>query len=348
MDNIVTLAVNGQEYGGWKTVEIQKSLKSACNGFSLDVSEKWPNGGWRIPGGSACEIFIDGDLDITGYVDKHSFSIDDNDHTVTINGRSKTSDIVDCGCIHEPGNWVEQTAGAIAEELCGPFGIVVDIQAEGAPIPKYDINQGETVFETIERAAKSQQFLIVTNPFGDLVLTDSNNAEHYNFVLPDYLIASANFDYSKRYSHYLVKAQQHGPDFDDPAEACEVVGECEDTKLPRYRSKVIRPEGSINQDEATKRAEWERNRDIGESISVKIELQGFYTPDNKLWDINRIIRVTDDVLGLDHDLLIYALTRRQTKTEGTKTILELAPPEAFKPAPITKKVAETVGGYHDL
>lgn len=41
-DNRVLLTVDGQDYGGWKSVEISADLERQFRTFKLDVTWQWP------------------------------------------------------------------------------------------------------------------------------------------------------------------------------------------------------------------------------------------------------------------------------------------------------------------
>jgi prophage tail gpP-like protein len=76
MADEIVLLVNGRDYRGWKTIQIQQSLDNITGGFSLLVSDFFPGNmdEWKIKLGDTCEVQIDNDLKgiqtlITGYID---------------------------------------------------------------------------------------------------------------------------------------------------------------------------------------------------------------------------------------------------------------------------------------
>lgn len=106
MDNKVRLvALNtNEEYTYWTSISITSELNTLARSFSIGVTAKLPNSD-RLPMkfkvGDPIQVFIGDDLVLTGYIDATPISYDANSVTATINGRSKTEDIVDCNPLPE-------------------------------------------------------------------------------------------------------------------------------------------------------------------------------------------------------------------------------------------------------
>lgn len=88
--------------------------------------------------GAACRVLVDGLAVITGYVDDVRISCSASEHSVTVRGRDKTGDLVDC-CAPSM-----QLAGAslavIARNLCAPFGIEVVDAIGTEAVPGFKVN----------------------------------------------------------------------------------------------------------------------------------------------------------------------------------------------------------------
>ena len=97
--NQVRLVVNGQEFGGWKSVRIEGGIERQARSFDLEVTDRWPGQTdipRRIRPFDACQVFIGNDLVLTGYVDATPIKYDGKSVGVGVKGRSKTADLVDC------------------------------------------------------------------------------------------------------------------------------------------------------------------------------------------------------------------------------------------------------------
>ena len=72
-----------------------------------------------------------------------------------IRGRDRTGDLVDCSAATMPGEWQNELLDRIVQSLIDPFGISVTVDTDiGEPFRKFRIDEGETVFEAIDRACR--------------------------------------------------------------------------------------------------------------------------------------------------------------------------------------------------
>ncbi|QCP50153.1 hypothetical protein FAZ95_13780 [Trinickia violacea] len=230
-------------------------------------------------------------------------------------------------------------------------------------IGNFEINQGEKAYDTIQRLCKLSGLLVFSRPDGDLQIARSGS-DRYSFALPHVKHAAAKFDWTKRFSQYIAKGQQSDPDFGNVGSAAVVwtnaqhaayVKKAQAHLAPsatvndpaianytsptgktttRYRPCIVRPEGPTDPGVTLERAQWQMSRDYGESVNLKVTVQGFHAPDGSLWQVNRLIRVTDDRLNLDHELLIASVEHRKDAS-GTVTEMELAPQGAYTPEPVS-------------
>src|ERR1700741_3613493 len=94
----VTLKMGGRLYGGWKQISIEIDLDAGASTFELGVTERWPGqpDRWLLEAGAAAEVAIGGETVVTGYIDELGSVLEDESRQVTIRGRSKCGDLVDC------------------------------------------------------------------------------------------------------------------------------------------------------------------------------------------------------------------------------------------------------------
>ncbi|WP_050010630.1 phage baseplate assembly protein [Herbaspirillum sp. B65] len=121
---IVTLNVNGQDYAGWMDVDIGAGVLRVARDFTLTVTWDWPGnqrGQVRVRQGDQCEVRIDGQLVLTGYVFGTPIRYDDKSISLSIKGRALTADLVDSCPDDKPGQWRNQTIESIARCLGEPL-----------------------------------------------------------------------------------------------------------------------------------------------------------------------------------------------------------------------------------
>ena len=98
MNDRVEIRVGGKTYGGWKSVVIEIGMDQLTRGFKLSVTDTFPGNTdfHRLRNGDQVQLFIGDDLICTGYIDHVNASYNGTSITVTVDGKSKTVDLVDC------------------------------------------------------------------------------------------------------------------------------------------------------------------------------------------------------------------------------------------------------------
>lgn len=338
--NNVRLIVNGQEYGGWKGVEITAGIERQVRDFTLSVTDKWPGQKdlpRRIRPGDRCEVFIDQDQLITGYVDSTPIQYDGGSITVGVKGRSKTCDLVDCSAVTSPGQWRGTTIDRIAADLARPYGVdVISEIAVGAALT-HAIDQGETVFESIERMLKLRQFMATDDAQGRLVFISVGSGGRAKTALKfgeNILGGSADLDFKDVYSEYICKGQRAGDDLDFGDAVAGVSASLKDDTVARRRVMLIKSSGQTDGGTAADRVKWEKAHRRGKAFATSYTVQGWRQEDGTLWRHNKLVRVIDPIIGFDNDLLISEVTYEKSD-KGTLCHIRVSPPEAFVINPAT-------------
>jgi prophage tail gpP-like protein len=341
----VTLKVNGREYGGWKSARVTRGIESIAGSFELTVSERWANQRtpWPFAEGDECSVAIGGVVLITGFVFKRSPRYSRDDHGVSVSGRDKTGDLVDCSVYSDKWEFKELTLLKFAEKLCEPHGIKVSMQAglsSALPKPpkKHAITPGVKVFHALEEACRLAGVLPVSDGKGGVVLTRSSTDRASVELVEgeNILTASAVFDSSERFHTYHVIGQHHGSSDDFFGEdAASVKASAEDSNIKRTsRVLVVRPEHNVTPELAKKRAQWEATTRAARGDTVTVTVQGWTQGSKKpLWPINALARVRSPEIGVNGDMLITQAEYGLGDREGTTTTLTLRRPDAFKPEP---------------
>lgn len=333
----VTLSVNGIRYGGWKTVEIRRSIERISSTFSLSLTERWSGQDqpWPIEHGDECSVAIDGEVVVTGYVDDVLPFFDDREHGITVVGRDKTGDLVDCSAIAKSGEWKGRTILQIAQDLAAPFGIAVTAEVDpGKPFERSSLQEGETVFEALERAARMRGVLLISDGRGGLVITRAGKGRIATALVQGENIKSARATYSlrERYSKYICKGQSYGFDTSTPEQNAGSKGEAADNNVARYRPLLIVAEDIADSAGLTTRALWEAAVRMGRSARPEITVQGWRHASG-LWRPNVLVPVRSPWLRLDREMLIVGVVSL-FDDNGRRSVLELCRPEGFEILPV--------------
>lgn len=220
MDKI-SLFVAGTVYEGWTEATVTTAIEQIAGDFSLSITERWDGqlDGWEIPCGEFCQVKIGDDVVISGYVDSIDASYDAGSHTISITGRDITGDLVDCSAPSK--NYTGQTITQILTDLAKPYGIKVVDEIQGrdgnlktsTKIQDMAVQNGDAVFDTMDKAAKQLGVMLVSDGNGSIAITSAGKAGNAGVDLVQGVnILSANYtqDHSELYSEITVKGQVSG------------------------------------------------------------------------------------------------------------------------------------------
>lgn len=338
----VELRVNRVVYEGWKTAHVTRSMETVANGFELEVSERWANQSkpWPIKEEDECKLLLDGTPVITGYVDTRTISRTAEDHTLSVSGRDRTGDLVDCSVYLSKWEFRNLNVRQFAALICQAFQITVTNQTGLSidPIKRLSVDQGDTAFEAIEKACRIAGVLCVADGNGGLLLTRAgvNRCKTALVEGENLLSLSGTFDATGRFRTYIVLGQHASTSEFFGKPAARVKATCTDEAVSRHwRSLVVRPEGNVTPAQAKTRGEWEAKVRAARAETITVTVQG-WSQAGALWPINALVPVRSPSLGVNGDLLIVQAVHTLDSNAGSVTELTLKRPDAFKPEPVLK------------
>ncbi|MCM0018498.1 MAG: hypothetical protein NBV67_00740 [Tagaea sp.] len=336
----LTMTSGGTVYGGWKSATIRTSIENLAGGFQIEASQRWPGGASRLMPGDRVTVAIGGEAVIAGHIDAIDVKYDAKTHDVTIAGRDRTGDLVDCSAANEPGEWQGVKLGTIARALCRPFGVDVTIDGdEGPAFDFFRLTEGETAGAALERLCRHRGLLRVADAKGGLLLTRAGTARAPAAIKlgVNVLAASLRLDDSQRHSVYTVKGQAPQADLQAASQTVSPVARVTDKGVSRHRPLIVIAEEPGDEAQYAVRATWEANMRFGKARRGSYTLAG-WTANGKLWRPNALVRIDDEFAGLAEGLLIvgvdYTLDER-----GSRTALHVARAAAFdlRPMPDPKR-----------
>lgn len=341
----VGLRVGGREFGGWKAARITRSMAALCGSFDLSVSDRWPGQAlrWPILEEDACEVAVDGQVVITGWVDRRSISLSAEEHGITVAGRDRAGALVDCSAVLSTWEYLNANVVQLARELCRPFGIPVSVQAGLAPRPvaKLTIDPGDSAFDALERAARLAGVLAVSDGRGGILLTRAGAARAATSLVEGQNVLAASVDLAAggRFRRYIVTGQRQATDEAYGELAAAVRGNAQDAGVRRdHRVLMVRAEMGVTAEQARQRAEWEATVRAGRAETASVTVQGWQQADGSLWPVNARVAVQLPTLGLTGEALITEATHTLGPS-GTITELALARPDAYRPEPVVSTAA---------
>jgi prophage tail gpP-like protein len=337
----LALVVRGRKISGWEDV----SLTLRCEGFpnSFQIGMSWldpvTKGAVIAAAGDPCQVYLGSDLVITGYIDRDLAGGDARTRRLTLIGRGKCQDLVDCSA-EWPGGQVDGDALTIAKKLAIPYGIDVALAngaAAGDAVIGWALNYTESAAAIIQRVAQNAGLMAYEDAAGRLLLANVGTTTHKSGVVYGRNVEDWSIENSmdQRYSELVCCSFStasfnaiDGSDFFDVER---------DPNVTRHRRlDIIRAEIAGDQDKFTVRlAKWERARRAGRSTIVTATVDNWRDEAGKLWTPNNLVPV--DLPGLrvdDRNLCLSEVTFRKSN-DGTHAELQLLPRAAFLLEPIS-------------
>ncbi len=336
MSNEITISVNSKIYGGWENVSITRAMDAIADSFSFSIVDKWRGieANWELIPGDEIEVNLDGKKILTGYIDSLSPSISAGSRTISISGRSKAGDLVDCSATG-PAEFKNQKLEQIIAALIKPFGITVIAKVStGAAITKATIKTGESVFEFINNQIKTKGLFLVSNADGNLEIYSKGQQRAITAITQGQNLKSASGSFKSKdlFSEYIVKGQKKGKN---------ARGKATDSTVKRFRPKVIVSDKAIDQASAQKEAEWQMNMATAKAYTISCSVVGWTQSDKSLWDRNLIVPFNCPFVGIKNaDLLIKSVTLKKDNS-GTTADMTLIFPDSYSNETKKKKTIKS-------
>ena len=339
VEEIVTLIIDGHELRGWQKVGITRSMQNAAISFTLEATNPtWSEEAKALRHGKEIEIRTSpargggasggGDLLCKGYVDSYSARYSDNSKSITLSGRSKSADAIDCPPVkHKTGRVEKKTLDKVAAEF-DEFGIGFKTDQQLKPIPKVQRRPDETVFSTIEREARRDGLMLSAQTDGSVLLTRAGTKRHAGALqlgASPVQTMDITVNLSNRRSPIVVRGQRAtGTGKDNLRQEIEEV----DQSVGRHRPLIIILEGDAPKEKLKKRGKWERLRASGFGVSVSADLSTWRDEGGQLWDPGRLVAIVAEPEDVDQDLTLSTVTFRQDIEHGTVAAVSLVDPRS--------------------
>lgn len=350
MKDDLVLVVGGRAINGWTSIQLTRGIERCPNDFVIAMTDVTPADSSQVAirAGDPCKVYLGESLTVTGYVDRSVASFSPYGHTITVVGRGKCQDLIDCAAEWPGGQFSNVTAGQIAAGLAKPYGInVLMLDDPKTVLPQFNLMQGETAFEIIERVCRLQALLAYESPKGELVLSRVGKSKHVSGLHEGSNVESATAMHSvdQQYSEYHAYTSKFNV-FNEMGDAGFLIEVLKNPYLDvaRNRKRFILMEGGDAGQVVTKaRLHWEMNRRYGRSHCVRVATDSWRDSSGALYEPNMLIDVNLPSLQTKASTWIVSeVVYRRDGASGTTCELLIMPPQAFEPEPIliNKTLAE--------
>lgn len=336
----VELKVDGKLFGGWTRMSIQRSIEQIAGGFVLEVTHKWPGVDQPVGlrEGLPCEVLLDGETVITGYIDLYEPETTDTTSYIRVEGRDKTGDLVDCSAVYKSGQWRGARLEAIVRDIARPFGIAVQVAPglnQGDVFKSFALEDGEKAFDAIDRACRLRAVLCTSTPTGDVLLTTAGTEQAGAALIEGENVRrmKATHTTKERHSTITLKSQAPGDDDESGAAVAHMKATSTDPEISRYRPLIVMADHSTSNAALKDRAAWEVKVRMGRGKRGTCTVVGWRSGrdgiDGPLWTPNTVTLIRSDRQKLDMTMLIVGCSYNLSE-QGAMTEITFARPEAFE------------------
>jgi prophage tail gpP-like protein len=345
VSEIISIYVNGKLYENFTYCEHFRALDKASGEFLFKASN---TAGQSFPfkKGDQCEIYIDSNKKMTGYINSLGGTQDAEMHEIRIRGRDKIQDLID-DSIKSTVDFKSSTdllsVFQKVMSVCNITGISVSYAVPffARRFSKSELISakiGDNAFEFIEKYTRMRQLLITSDNEGNIILTRAGTSK-YDTILKceingkDNNVLKSDFEDNdaNRFYEYIVVSQSNPLAQMFPENATGIKGKSAiDSNIRTSRIKVINTDITSDIQTNSDRAKWESNIRRTKGFQYNCRMRGFYLDAKKtvLIEPNNMIQVIDDKFGINAELLIKAC-RYIKSLDGTFTDLELVNRDAF-------------------
>ena len=333
---IVTLVVDGHALQGWQAVAVSGAASAAARSFNLRASNPaWSADAKAVRRGKMVEIFTTpktddrelgafdesgSDLLCKGYADDYEVDSAPGSHEVSISGRSKAADAIDCPPVkHKTGQVENKTLLEAAKEFDEwDIDFTSDIPLD--KLPEMQLEPGESLFSGLEREARHQGVLLTGQPDGGVKITRGGKKRHSGTLVhgePPCKRWKLHCSIENKRSKVHVRGQRSLGVGEDALRQEETA---EDESVKRHRPHVVHHEGDHVRKELKRRADWEMLRRSGSGIAISVKVATWRDEGGQLWAPGNLVAVQWGAEEIDQDLAIKSVTFNQGVGEGESEV----------------------------
>lgn len=345
----MNLVIDGRSYTGFLSAEVESRMDALARRFKFVASTRTGTNDMPFRPGQTCQVLIDGERVLNGFIERIEFRTDQEGNTYTISGRDRMADVMDSNLpgLDDVGLTVKQACQRVLSFL-GVRAGVIDLANTGArPFEdSLDIVAPEptdTAFDFLSSVAKRRQVLLTSDGDANLVITQGiglrvdqrlvNRADGVgnNLVAAEFIV-----DHSLRFGTYIVESQLNVAAIGQSggsASAREIAGveatlaDPDGIRASRVRS--VTSESSYPPGDSRSRATWECNTARARSRQYVATVPSHRDRNGELWRPNTAPYVEDDFAGIKRRMLISGVKYIEDET-GHTSILTMTESGAFQ------------------
>jgi len=358
------LEVNGVQYDNFTAASCEIRLDALSNTFGFEAVAAE---GAALPfkGGEACRVIVNGRAVLTGFIEVVEVTYDAGDHTILVQGRDKTGDLLDSTLsgfeLRSESLTLKQIIEKAIDEIGSDIKVIEEVTTEVFN-PAEDVvaaEPGMNAFDFIEKYSRKRQVLLTSDGDGNVVITDGSaqtavgSIQHIIGASDNNVLASSfSFDTTGRFNVYKFASQLNPFALNSAGDiglesVVDQSGRVFDPEVRIGRQLVLIAEAPNSDDQNVARAKWEANIRKARGLVYAVTVPGFQVdptdPTSDLWQINKLYQIVDDYLGKSEPMLCNSVTFTLDTLGGELTSLAFVDEKAYSLDLAKPQTSKTAG-----
>ena len=333
----IFLEVQGVKYEGFTDIAVNGAMENFSSSFSFSTTVKENSLGIiqnDLKLGQQARVFIDTTLAITGYIESLDISYSSGSHSINVSGRDIGGDLIDSSIRQK--SYIQRDFQKLINLVLVDNGYSIKvINKVGTltlePTETIKTEQGDSVFDFLDRYAKKLQVLLKINPNGDLEIIREDDEVVKNFLINDFtqnnniLSASLNLSTVNRFNAIQVYSQDNNRTHKKTSISQK--GTAIDSSIRTTRRKIITIDTASQSKSLKALAEWNVNLRRAKGSRYSCKVVGFYSGKD-IWQPNKLVNIVDLTAQVRGNFLIQGVEFSQS-LQGSFTTLDIVERGAF-------------------
>ena len=352
----IYLEVNGIKYEGFTEISVNSSLENFCSSFSFatTLKEKLSIVGSNtgkfandIKLQNKVKVYIDDIKILTGYIESLDLDYNSQSHNIVYSGRDIGGDMVDSSIIQ--ASYKQRNFAILTQIVLSKNGFtnVKVINKAGLlllePTEVIKTEDGEKIFDFLDRYAKKLQAIIKINQDGDLEIVREDDSVVKNMLInnrtKDNNILSAELQLTTKDRFNVINVFSQANNRKHTSTSISQKGTAKDSAIRSTRRISLNMSTASQSKTLSALAQWNVNVRRAKGSRYTCKVVDFYSERiekilasqlglNKIWQPNTLVDIVDEVAQIEGTFLIQGVQFNQT-VNGSFTTLSIVERGSF-------------------
>lgn len=332
-DDEITIRIDGKTFTGWTASNISRNINTVADAYTFsfpyDPNNKDQREKTKPFSYLDSDLFIGGELFISGQSLKWSPAIRKDSTEKTVDVRTKAGHTIECMAQKTTVEYKNETLAFIATDIMKPYGDNLKPQffnGDSDAFTKVRKEVTDTDFDFLSGLAIQKGFMITSSDTGQMAFIRANTKGLPVFRFIEGVTAmehvSATYDGQKRHSEYMA--------ITDSAGGSAPSAMLRDASIPIYRPFAFNAD-DLEKGNLETALQWRKSKSLADSVTISITITGWRNENNQLWRENMIgtCKIPSVDIFNETAYIISGVNLTKDENGGNLAVLEMVLPQAY-------------------